>query len=228
MLGEIAGALIGGLFGKSAQSSANKTNIALNRENRDWEERMSSTAYQRAVGDLKSAGLNPMLAYSQGGASTPGNSAPTVIPEDALARSAGTAAQMAMQKAQIELVKAQTEKTRAETPGVTAVSAAAEERQQAEIYEIRHRTQNWAASQDLTDSQRKQLEELMPTIIEKAKHERDLVKSQANTAGSEARIRASQVPSAEAEARIWKEMTGSNIEIDKIVKYILLIRSILK
>lgn len=40
-------------------------------KNRDFQERQSNSSYQRAIKDLQAAGLNPMLAYQQGGASTP-------------------------------------------------------------------------------------------------------------------------------------------------------------
>lgn len=46
-------------------------NAAEAKANRDWQEYMSNTSYQRAMEDLRRAGLNPILAAGNLGASTP-------------------------------------------------------------------------------------------------------------------------------------------------------------
>lgn len=71
-------AIMQGVYNHIENNVAMNYNSAEALANREWQEHMSSTAYQRAVEDMKKAGLNPILAFSNGGASTPGGSAGTI------------------------------------------------------------------------------------------------------------------------------------------------------
>ena len=110
-VGAAIGSAVGsGISSASAESGARQRNdaqVQLQREQLDWQERMSNTAHQREMKDLEAAGLNPILS-ARAGASTPVGSP---VPQLENEKSSGFASALQAQSvnAQIQQVKSNTD-----------------------------------------------------------------------------------------------------------------------
>ena len=70
-IGQGISAAAGDLWQNYWQKSSAKYARQMQKRQHEFQERMSNTSWQRGVKDMRAAGINPLLAVSQGGASTP-------------------------------------------------------------------------------------------------------------------------------------------------------------
>ncbi len=160
-------------MGIGAGSSAASTH-----EQMAFQERMSSTAYQRAVKDMTKAGINPMLAFSQGGASSPAGAKWEVPTVDLT-----TGAQAAVSR----------QKGKAETKRLKGV------------FDLNRQLEN-KASAEAEESFSKQV--LNYALEEKTREEAKLAKNSARSVEADANIKESAIPRAKADEKFDKTTAG--------------------
>lgn len=113
MLDGIVGSTVGALGSYLGVRSANKANRRLAGQQMDFQREMSNSAYQRSMDDMKKAGLNPILAYQQGGASVPAGATATMM--DQITPALNSAQSMSRTKAELENLKESNANIRSQT-----------------------------------------------------------------------------------------------------------------
>ena len=200
--------LFSGFLGMEGQERANQqnmeiaqTNSAFNaseaEKNRHFQEVQRETQYQTAVEDMIAAGLNPMLAYSQGGARPTGGSQGSAVQPAAMLNSAGAGITAAAQAASIQQTEAQTRNVEADTkikleqaPKVKWEARTAELESDIKVYE-----QRAASARD-------------NYAIARAEIERDRLVAEARKLQAEAKLRGLEIPEGIAYSDFWKSTFG--------------------
>lgn len=155
------GALIGG--GASVLSGIWSAREA--RKNREFQERMSSSAHQREVADLRLAGLNPILSANRGASSPSGAQGDSPDIGGGVLRGVSTALAVKQQKAQIELLEAQADAAR--SSGLLTRTQSADIQTTANAGRI----ESVSTQRDILNLDLHQRQQMLPLVLEQAKAE---------------------------------------------------------
>lgn len=254
-IGGIAGPLVSGAIGMFGQQSTNVANAKQAQQaeafsaaeaekarqfnasqadlNRQFQDKESSTAWQRGVADIKAAGLNPALAYGQGGASSPvGSTASSSSPSGQMARmdsSAGAGISSAVAAAQaiqsVETQAAQRDQIHAQTAS-TLEQANLNKEQAATVAAMRAHTvdemlargqSEWSA-RDLNWERGRQLREQMPYFADlmRSEFERNVAsagqaRAQAGVLGTQKSLLDYSIPAAANASAAAQTVWGRSI-----------------
>jgi len=138
------GAGVSSAMAYKGQKDTNKQNLSIAREQMDFQERMSNTAYQRSMDDMEKAGLNPILAYKQGGASSP--SGASAVMQNPMGAAVDAGVRTASAYGDVKLKHSQTEQTEALT------------------HKVHEEVKNLHATRNLTESQTERISEEIAKI----------------------------------------------------------------
>lgn len=117
-----AAPIVGAGISMLGAKKSNEAQVGLSREQMDFQERMSNTAYQRSTADMRKAGINPMLSYMKGGASSPQGAMPVM--KNTMESFANSALNIAAQYQQVKNLQQQNAINLPEQQRAEVVSAA--------------------------------------------------------------------------------------------------------
>lgn len=117
---DIAGGFLTNRFNASQAQKQMNFQASSARDMMNFQERMSNTAWQRGIQDMRKAGVNPMLMVSQGGASSPagvsagGAMSSSQNPLAGAGKHISSALSLKLMQEQIDNIRANTDKQRSD------------------------------------------------------------------------------------------------------------------
>lgn len=199
LAGLAAGAgILSGVVGNRARTGESK-------QNRRFQERMRNTQWQAGVEDMRAAGLNPALAYQQGGAASPSGSMAQV--ENVGEESVSNAMAVKVQQEQLKLLTEQRKKTTLEgiKVGYEGTQSMYQERLARESYNFYF---------DLNGKPKQPLKEMVA-----AEHGAKMGSSARQV--SEAQLSQLSIPEREAIAKLFEQMGSEGAGIQRFLPLII-------